>query len=311
MRGGGSAFRAVVVACLTLLSASCGKPLDEAVLAGDVVRARKLLDAGGDADMVVGNGGLLHVAAGRGDTEMIELLVSHGAAVNALDRRGATPLCAAARRDRIEAVRFLLEKGGDPDLRGERGISAFGEASHSGQKEMLRLMLDAGAEIDAPTSWTGYTAWQVARNRECADFLRERGAATPDSDPAAWDLKLHEAVRRGDRRDAWTYVKYEAVCAAEDEAGWPALRLAVASGHVDIVDLLLEYKADPNGCGPDGVTPLHAAAREGSTDAASLLLRCGANADARDAEGRTPLDYATASGQRVVAELLRSHAGRE
>jgi len=310
MRGRSSAFT-VVVACLTLLSASCGKSLDEAVVAGDVERARKLLDAGGDADMPVGNGSLLHVAAGRGDTEMIELLVSRGAAVNALDGRGATPLCAAARRDQTEAVRLLLEEGGDPDLRGERGISAFGEASHRGQKEMLRLMLDAGAEIDAPTSWTGYTAWQVARNRECADFLREWGAATPESDPAAWDLKLHEAVRQGDRRTAWTYVKYEAVREAEERGGWPALRLAVAAGHVDVVELLLEYRADPNGCGPDGVTPLHVAAREGSTDAASLLLRRGANADARDAEGRTPLDYATAAGQRVVAELLRSHAGRE
>jgi hypothetical protein len=55
--------------------------------------------------------GPLHVAARRGATELIELLLSHGALVDGRDVWGHTPLHYAAAHGHAPAVRLLLERG--------------------------------------------------------------------------------------------------------------------------------------------------------------------------------------------------------
>lgn len=60
----------------------------------------------------------------------------------------------------------------------------------------------------------------------------------------------------------------------------------------DVVSELLEYGADPNKCGSNGVTPLHVAAGYGHDDICGLLLRHGADRGARQFQGLTPLQLA-------------------
>ena len=58
----------------------------------------------------------LHEAASRGDVELIETLIRHGANPNAACIDGWTPLCEAAKYNQQQAFQRLLDSGSKPDL---------------------------------------------------------------------------------------------------------------------------------------------------------------------------------------------------
>ena len=70
-------------------------------------------------------GTLLASAALMGHTDIVSLLLEHGADVNARSKDGGTALHAAAFLGRAETVKLLLDKGADPTLRHKMGSTAI------------------------------------------------------------------------------------------------------------------------------------------------------------------------------------------
>lgn len=56
--------------------------------------------------------------------QVAELLLAHGADVNAADREGMTALHTCVLDKRVELVKFLLEQGADPNIKNRTGVSA-------------------------------------------------------------------------------------------------------------------------------------------------------------------------------------------
>ena len=54
---------------------------------------------------------VLHMAAVSGDVDMVDLLLSNGANVLAVDKQGLTPLHLAAQYNRLSVVASLLKNG--------------------------------------------------------------------------------------------------------------------------------------------------------------------------------------------------------
>jgi ankyrin repeat protein len=89
------------------------------------------------------------------------------------------------------------------------------------------------------------------------------------------------------------------------------LHYAAQRGYVEIIEVLLAYKADINAKvterSPDGIlgwTPLHLAAERGRVAAVELLVSKGADIEAKDVWGRTPLFLAALEGQVEVLKVL-------
>ncbi|TGJ83382.1 hypothetical protein E0Z10_g5392 [Xylaria hypoxylon] len=59
---------------------------------------------------------VLHIAAGKGNTEMVDLLLSKGADPNARDTTGRTPLMQAALYGQVQNVHHLLAHGAIPSI---------------------------------------------------------------------------------------------------------------------------------------------------------------------------------------------------
>ena len=59
---------------------------------------------------------LLHQACGEHDTQLVELLVEHGADINCRDAEGFTPLHIAAIRGKMQVAKKLVELGADDNL---------------------------------------------------------------------------------------------------------------------------------------------------------------------------------------------------
>ena len=85
-----------------------------AAKAGDVARAKKLLESGADTNTRDAHGqAALHFAACAGQTELARLLLAHNAEPNVEDPDGITPLELAAVRGHGELAKLLLKGGAD------------------------------------------------------------------------------------------------------------------------------------------------------------------------------------------------------
>ncbi|NWX16281.1 ILK kinase, partial [Aegotheles bennettii] len=82
------------------------------------------------------------------------------------------------------------------------------------------------------------------------------------------------------------------------------LHLAASHGHRDIVQKLIQFKADPNAVNEHGNTPLHYACFWGHDQVAEDLVGNGAAVSVANKYGETPLDKA----KTPLRELLRERA---
>jgi ankyrin repeat protein len=122
---------------------------------GNADICKALLDSGADAKaMSIPYHGfpardvvLTHAAQG-GNPEVIRLLLSRGAKVDACGGMGVTPLMLAAQDNHIEAVKLLLAHGANVNAKDERGFTvlSFAQARRkTDHSQILRLLRQAGA----------------------------------------------------------------------------------------------------------------------------------------------------------------------
>ena len=83
-------------------------------------------------------------AAFRGNLDIVRLLVSRGADVNATNRDGNTPLLVAAFLCRTETVRCLLEKDASPTRKNRRGETAIDVVSSAWSDELAAFYTSIG-----------------------------------------------------------------------------------------------------------------------------------------------------------------------
>ena len=86
--------------------------------------------------------------------------------------------------------------------------------------------------------------------------------------------------------------------------GDTALHLAAANGHVSVVELLLEHRADHSIQNQYGQTPLFFASAHGHADVASCLIVAGADMHRKTNDGLNSLDVAANSECRFLFRAL-------
>jgi ankyrin repeat protein len=97
------------IAAVLLVGTGLAGPIHDAVLDEDIDEVQRQLDAGVDVNEENSIGYTpLHYAAGVGRIDIVELLIKHGANINATDSvKGATPLDYAHWKGQLEAIETL------------------------------------------------------------------------------------------------------------------------------------------------------------------------------------------------------------
>ena len=92
------------------------------------------------------------------------------------------------------------------------------------------------------------------------------------------------------------------------EGGNTPLMEAAAAGDVPLVELLLEFKADPNALNEDNENPLGFAVTWQQPEIVKILVAAGADVNNTDdsGDGKTQLDWAELSGWTTVVDALIS-----
>ncbi len=117
-------------------------------------------------------------AAFSNDFQKVNELISQGVDVNAMfDMTGDTPLTAAADKGNTEMVRLLISKGADLEA-WSLGGTALMRAANEGRAEVVKLLIESGADVNAMTRG-GESALSLAEKNGHADvvqLLRQAGA---------------------------------------------------------------------------------------------------------------------------------------
>lgn len=89
-----------------------------------------------------------------------------------------------------------------------------------------------------------------------------------------------------------------------NKPGWAPLHYAATSGHLEIMQLLLDNFAYIDAASPNGTTPLMMAAHYGTADAVKLLLEAGADPRLKNQQGLTAIDFAYSANRADVAAMI-------
>ncbi len=140
----------------------------------------------------------------------------------------------------------------------------------------------------------------------CLCFLLAFLSAFPVA-AAERDLRLIEAVKRGDRSAVSSLLTKRVSASVTEADGTTALHWAVRQDDLELTDRLIRAGADVRAANRYGVTPLYLASVNGSASMIEKLLKAGADANAVATEGETALMTAARSGNVEAARVLLAH----
>jgi len=281
-------------------------PLMAVARSGNVEAATRLLDGGADINAKEDWGGqsALMWAAAQSQAEMVKLLASRGADVNArgvtrqwerkviteprpkdMNKGGFTPLIYAAREGCVACARHLIAAGADPDLEDPDRVTPLNMALLNLHFEFAAYMIEAGADLDK---------WD----------LFGRSPLYMAADVSTLPVKGNGAM---------------AVIPSEDSlTALDVARMLLKKGANPNLQLKRRppYRDVPQDRGGDtilaqGATALLRAARAGDAPFVELLLKNGALVDLPSKEGVTPLMAAAGVefGTRVTRGRNRTNEG--
>lgn len=161
------------------------RPIDEQLLqaahAGDVARAKALLDQGADVEVR----GIPNIelwlrdalSASMRHPAMCRLLVDRGANVHMRDSADFTALHTGAYEGHPDCIRLLVERGADPNAKSRNGQTALYRAVNAQRAENVAALLKAGAKV---TSESGdLVAMARARKMNAILKLLEEASVQP------------------------------------------------------------------------------------------------------------------------------------
>jgi ankyrin repeat protein len=276
-----------------------------------------LIQHGADVNAAGGACGLgaLHYAIYGGDTEVIKLLLDHGARVTPLlvsgrlPSRYIAPLHLAAYYGELAICELLIERGAEVNARAPgKDVTGWAHgvlqtplhyAVDSGNAKLVEMLIDRGADVNAADG-SGETPLHLAtRGKEQAvvEVLLSHGAKVDAMDKYN-QTPLYWAVQRRNASFVQLLVSHGAKADVENNTGETPTSLAVRDGSNEIVKLLTP--------GPAATTP-HVAANMGDVETLARLIEAGANVNDVDAQGQTVLHAAVRAGQVSAVEWLLAH----
>ncbi len=144
--------------------------LFEAAAVGDVLRMEDILTADPAAVHAYSGDGwtALHLAAAFGTPQAVDVLLQHGAPVDAVSKNPQRnqPLHAALALGRdAETVRLLLAHGADPNSAQAGGFTPLFSAAGANRLDLVEMLIEGGAHAHHRSDL----------DKTSADFARERG----------------------------------------------------------------------------------------------------------------------------------------
>lgn len=296
--------RAKSAAEQTLLHVAVASPEVDYDIVADIIDA----GAAVNAQDVDGNTPL-HIAISHGNERIVLTLLSAGASGFIENYAGVSPIVQAADQQ-PQLLRSVVMRYGDETFRDDEGNTIVHVMAEAGIDEMLRLLLDEGFEPNV-TNDRGETPLHTAVTNgyhSTIESLLLAGARVDVRDnlgrtPLQASASSPRVSVFQRLLDAGSDIN------GRDVSGRTVLASVAASKRPVSVMFLLSRGADPNIADVRGRTPLHEAVEAEDYDTVSILIASGAYVSARDELGNTPLHLALQrNAPDITKELIHEGA---
>nr|XP_036670833.1 protein TANC2 isoform X8 [Drosophila suzukii] len=223
-------------------------------------------------------------AAAQAHCKILEDLLDLNESEFDLDVNGMEPssgelaLTAAARHGCVDVVGILLSRGAQIDARNRQGYSALWLAVKEGHWSVVEHLLQRGALLDEPLGQTRKTPLMIAAEEghlELVELLLARGSAREAQDHEGFTA-LSWACLRGHLAAAKTLIEHGCNRHHEDHNGRTALDLAAYQGAASLVLYILDQGGNLEHIDVHGMRPLDRAIACRNIQAVQVFLRKGA-----------------------------------
>ncbi len=275
----------------------------------------------------------MHHASEKGFLEVVELLVTHKANVNATtDGNDLTPLHFSVLKSHPSVTKYLMANDADlfaidkkmknsilhmsvanedvemirliVDELEQKESNKLNNAEETNSKTDLQTLLDMNDE-DADTSLL--LACKL-KNDEIVQLLIEKGSDVIAVNKQG-ETTLHLACKNGCFNSVKLICNFLSVNVVDRDGKTP-LHVASSKGKQEIVQLLIDKEALIEATDNSGSTPLHLAVKNGEVSTVKCLLENGANVNAQNNERRTVLHLSVLSSGfwlSSIRKILLSH----
>lgn len=264
----------------------------------------------------------LFIAARLGDTEVVRLLLERKFDPNILSEDimhyGHSPLCIASKYGHTDIVELLLKHDADSNLKTKNGLHPLYIASKEGFIDIVQLLIDYNADVDSVVHFKINKRHAVLFS-ETETITNMDSSLCVASEKGFSDIVMLLLQNKSDpnlcRLDSM-HISLSPLCISATY-GWktniklllnakanpnlqldnqnvePPLFTASANGYVEIVNMLLENKADPNLCSVSyqcqDQSPLYKSCEKGHLQIVKNLLKSKANPNILGKNNKTPL----------------------
>ena len=252
-------------------------------------------------------------AVRTGKLEKVQELLQDGVEVNTCckaSNKGMPLLSLAIKEGHIEIALELIDSGADVDAKDARGRTALHWACEVRGREVLvkRLVQEQKCSVNVEDSthvtplnlvaaWCGVAP---------ANLLLNAGANCRALSKKEKNVLFIPACWTGDLYVAKTLIENGCDINAKNQAGEPAIVLAVDGESDEVVKMLILEGAQLDVQDQEGYTALHHAALNDYTQCGVLLIEGGASAGVKDKHSRTALDVAHSEEFKEAIKQARS-----
>jgi len=284
---------------------------------GNYDKAKRAIKNGANCSAKDKNGlTAVHLAAKRGDGNLVQLLHLHGADLDACDNEGYTALHYKAPSGKLDAVNALLNAGADPNIRNQDGDTPLNRAlKRKNSTQAMALLKDIRTDPHIADN-AGLSALDNARtlvysNKEMILYLLDTKCVDFSIKNTDVNSLLHKAVKENKNIRTVEYILEKgADINAPDKDGDTPLHKAIRKNNALLFKALLDSGADPNMQDKNGMSPLQVATENGSHDAVQYLLKAKATFRKTEKGNKSLLNIAVTKGYSNIAISLLEAGAR-
>jgi ankyrin repeat protein len=219
--------------------------------------------------------------------------------------------------------KLLIKNNADKDARDESGSTLLHTACNFGMEEAVKLLIEAGADIKAK-DFEGRTPLHIAciiddkndnliEKKNIIELLLKANADPNDLDSyhssPFYNLFLYNANNDLKKEIIDLLIEHKANIDFKGSGGSTLLHLVCNFGLTEVVESLIAANANKNARDENGWTPLHSACANDQDKIAGLLLDANVDKDAKDKNGLSPLFIALYKAIKVKDYIDRDPEG--
>ena len=282
-------------------------------------------DSGRSAVMIAASAGSLNAVKALANPKLGNYFAPNGvsyrmrANVNDKDHKGNSALMYALANEHYNVAEELLKLGADIDVQNKRGSTPLIAAAKAGKLEQVKWLVENGINLPNGDS-QGSKAIAIAlenNHKATAEYLEQE--VEKANFRLAVGQKLLDAIIAKDSKSALEAIEAGANINARTGKGFRLLGYAISYGQVEVVKAMMEHDVNPHLRDKNGKSAVMVAAGTGQLEILKLLTQTnlgvyngdkgvtferGSNIHDRDRHGNTALIFALAKGHFECAKEL-------